>query len=119
MKHKVAVYGTLRPRDGKGQYEEATHYLSGYRMYNYHDKFPYVEKSTDESDIVLVNILEVDDKGLDHLDRYEGVDNGLYTREQEEVWSRDDDTPETELAWVYVAGNISPERIVSGDWNDR
>lgn len=118
-KHKVAVYGTLRPKVEKGEYQKATHFILGFDMFNYYDRYPYITKSLDEDATVMVNIMEVDDKGLDYLDRYEGVDNDLYTREQVEVWSFEEGEPSQELAWIYVAGNVAPARIPDGDWAKR
>lgn len=118
-KHKVAVYGTLRPKDEQGNVQEATHYVAGFEMFNYYNRFPYVVKTADETAVVKVNIMEVDDKGLDYLDRYEGLDDGMYTREQVEVCSIEDGEPMQEMVWMYVAGNIAPERIPSGDWTKR
>lgn len=113
-KHKVFIYGTLRQ-----EFSEATHLISGYGMYNYHDKFPYIIKEEGADSQVVGNLLMVDDKGLDQLDRYEGVGSGLYTREQVEVFSLEEGEWSEELAWVYVAGNIAPPKIESGDWHER
>lgn len=118
-KHKVAVYGTLRPKDDKGEYLEATHFILGYDMYNYYDRFPYITPSMDDDAMVMVNVMEVDDKGLEYLDRYESTDTGLYYRGQEELWSLDEGEPSPELVWVYVAGSIAPDHIPSGDWTKR
>lgn len=111
MRHRVAVYGTLRPSTN-GKYIDATHILHGFAMYNYYDKFPYIKES--EGDMVFVNVLEVDDKGLDGLDRYEGVDKGLYDRMMVSIATLDG--RDAGQAWVYVAGDIAPEKIDSGDW---
>ena len=113
-KHKVFVYGTLRE-----EFSEATHLINDYGMYNYHDRFPYIIKEEGTDSQVVGNLLMVDDKGLDHLDRYEGVDRGLYTREPVEVFPLANGEQEQDMAWVYVAGNIAPPKIESGNWHER
>lgn len=113
-KHKVFIYGTLRQ-----EFSEPTHLIYDHGMYNYYDRFPYIIKEKGNDDWVVGNLLMVDDKELDHLDRYEGVDRGLYTREQVEVFSLKEDERSEGLAWVYVAGNIAPPRIESGNWHER
>lgn len=113
-KHKVFIYGTLRQ-----EFSEPTHLIYEYGMYNYHDRFPYIIKEEGTDSEVVGNLLMVDDKELDHLDRYEGVDRGLYTRKQVEVFSLPTGEAEEDLAWVYVAGNIAPPKIESGDWHER
>lgn len=111
-KHKVFVYGTLRPKDEDGDYVDATHFLSGYAMYNYLGKFPYIE---DEAGMAVVgNVIEVDDKQLAQLDRYEGVPNNLYSRIEVDVESLDFAGNDI-TAWVYIADEISL-RVPSGDW---
>lgn len=113
MTHKVFVYGTLRPKGA-----EATHILYDYEMYNYHNRFPYIVESVAFDDVfVRGNVLTVDDKQLAQLDRIEGVERGLYTRETVEV--KDIETKDTITAFVYVAGDIAPSFIPSGDWLDR
>lgn len=110
-KHKVFVYGTLRPRDEEGNYVEATHFLADFGMYNYLGKFPYIEEQL--GSMVAGNIIEVDDLKLAQLDRYEGLPNNLYARI--EVTVEPFDGGGDVEAWVYVADEISL-RIPSGDW---
>jgi gamma-glutamylcyclotransferase (GGCT)/AIG2-like uncharacterized protein YtfP len=112
-KHKIFVYGTLRPRDDNGNYVPATHMLNGYGMYNYHDRFPYIETSW--NGYVVGNVIEVTDEELVMLDRYEGVPNSLYLRIKETVEPFEGD--EDEDVWVYIADAISI-RVPSGDWTD-
>lgn len=116
-KNTVFVYGTLRGRDKAGTITPATHVLWGYALYNYYNKFPYIEHTGGTKDYVLGNIIEVDDAELAQLDQYEGLANNLYSRERvhvEEAGGFGDTTTEV---WVYVADEISL-RILSGDWAD-
>lgn len=113
--HKVFVYGTLRPRDDEGALLPATHRLYGYDMYNY-GRFPYIEGSVYAHKSVYGSIIEVDDEALAQLDRYEGVNKGLYRRITEPVNAIYDEG--TTSAFVYVAGNIVCPQITSGDWAD-
>ena len=108
-RHKVFVYGTLRPEGVR-----ATHKLFGYLMYNYHNRFPYIIPDPQRDSWVYGNILEVTNKELKQLDRIEGIDAGLYRRISVDVM------PVHGMAtiptWVYVAGNIAPTPIPRGDW---
>lgn len=120
-KHKIFVYGTLRPKDDEGNFLPATHRLYGYIMYNYFDKFPYVLEDDVQPDSVHVvgNIIEVDDKQLAQLDRYEGVDRELYSRNRAFVYLIDgDDYRDNEVVYVYVGTGIQIPQVASGDWAD-
>ena len=111
-KHKVFVYGTLREHG-----VPATHVLWGYVMYNYGDKFPYIIPSEGrfaEPTEVFGNIREVNDEELAQLDRYEGVDRGLYKRVKVTAEHLYED--EADEAWTYVGDDIADEMIESGDW---
>jgi gamma-glutamylcyclotransferase (GGCT)/AIG2-like uncharacterized protein YtfP len=111
--HNVFVYGTLRPQD-----TEATHILYDYDMFNYYDKFPYIMEAFGNDDsLIYGNVLRVTDAQLARLDKIEGVDRGLYVREEVEV--KDIITKETMTAFVYVGGNIVPSFIPCGDWFER
>lgn len=112
--HRVFVYGTLRPKDREGNYLPATHILHGYSMFNYFNKFPYIEPADDTS-FVLGNILEVSDTELTRLDYYEGVPNNLYHRKRVAVVKNGE--KQTQEVWAYVAGDINL-RVESGDWSD-
>ena len=114
-KHKVFVYGTLRPEDEKGNYLPATHRLYFYDMYNYYDEFPYIV--TGEG-MVIGNIKEVDDLELEQLDKYEGVDRGLYRREVGVVYSTSDIHETPQKVWMYVGDSIVTPLVASGDWAD-
>lgn len=114
-KHKLFTYGTLRERGPSGVLLPATHVLWGYAMYNYYNKFPYIEKAGSR-DYVVGNIIEVDDDDLAKLDVYEGVPNNLYSRISTAVESIDVDVSQKdEEVWVYVADEISL-KVKQGDW---
>lgn len=112
--HRVFVYGTLRPSDKEGNYLPATHILHGYSMFNYFNKFPYIEPA-DYTSFVLGNVIEVGDKDLAKLDHYEGVHNNLYHRKRVAVVKKGEKQPQE--VWTYVAGDINL-RVESGDWAD-
>lgn len=104
----LLTYGTLRPST------TATHKLPGYAMYNY-GKFPYIVPGMG---CVYGNLCEVGEHEWADLDRYEGVDRGLYTREL--VACTDLKTEEATICYVYVATSaLHPKRIESGDWYNR
>lgn len=109
-KHKVFVYGTLRP---EGQ--DWTHYLLGYAMYDA-GRFPYILQ--DNHGIVYGNVLEVTEKQLSRLDDYEAVDSGLYLRQKAPVRAGGAiQQSDYEEMWVYAAGpRLTPRHISSGDW---
>lgn len=110
-KYKVFVYGTLRPEG-----VAPTHELYDFTMYNYFNRFPYLvfnEYGTGVNGVIT----EVTDKELKEMDRYENVKSGLFTRIQ--VTVQDLETAEEVEAFVYVAGNIHPPVIESGDWFSR
>lgn len=114
-KHKVFVYGTLRPSNAV-----ATHVLSGYRMHDY-GKFPYIVEDDRNFYDVVGNIIEVTSKQLTELDRIEGVKHGLFRRIEEYAYPIGiawDIANEVEV-FVYVADNIVPPVISSGDWFNR
>lgn len=108
-KHKLFVYGTLRPAD-----EAYTYRLSGYDIYNYYGRFPYITPGLGS---VRGTVIEVTRRELKQLDQIEGVAQGLYTREI--VTVEDARTEEVVECFVYVGGNIVPQLIPSGDWFNR
>lgn len=113
QKHRVFAYGTLREL---AKNDEATHELWGFGMFDY-GKFPYV---VPRNSVVPVqgNVIEVDDSQLAELDRYEGVERGLYTRERVAV--KEKSTRANIMCFVYVATDkLHPRRIESGDWYNR
>ena len=108
------VYGTLR---GEGK---ATHYLDGYAMFHVQGKkfdFPFIQAMEGYGD-VQGNIIEVDDEGLTKLDKYEGVDRGMYKRIKVRAFMGSH--LDSEEVWVYVAGPaLAYPLIESGDWLNR
>ena len=109
----VFTYGTLRPS------KEAIHELWGYKMYDY-GRFPYLAKRQG-AEAVKGNVIYVTDDQLEQLDKYEGVDRGLYTREVVCAYSLDSN-PHLDVTdcFVYVATDrLHPKRIPSGDWFNR
>ena len=120
--HKVFVYGTLR-REAEDQ---TLWYVPGMALYHF-GAFPGAVKSRYYK--TIGQIMEVDDKQLAKLDRYEALDAGLYTRERV-CCIREDGEPGIETVWIYLAGeeliqtikNCREEgfsiRIKSGDWNE-
>lgn len=110
--NKVFVYGTLRKE------EEPTHILPDYDMHVCRGKnfaFPYAVPG---NGCIYGELVEVDDKDLQELDRYENIRSGLYKRVELEVEPYGD-LGDYELVWVYVAGPaLLPEVVESGNWND-
>lgn len=115
-KHNVFVYGTLRPWED-GNYIPATHFLPGFKMYSA-GSFPYIMQEHGSG--VWGNILSVTDKQLKQLDKIEGLERGLYTREKVRVryWENNVMHPMSQdEVFVYVAGPLLlPQPIESGDW---
>ena len=110
----VFVYGTLRPS------KEATHTIYCHEMYDY-GRFPYLIKSDGNAESVKGNLIYVTDEQLEQLDHYEGVERGLYTREDVLAFPIDSEgvTPGTQC-FVYVATDrLHPKQISSGDWFNR
>lgn len=100
--HKIYVYGTLMPNDGRERVKiKGALYDLGW--------FPGVR--LDETGEFLAEIIEVDDQRLQELDRYEGY----Y-----------EDSPESSLyirrrycdGWIYEYNRSCSSRdlIRSGDW---
>ena len=109
----VFVYGTLRPS------KVATHCIYDHEMYDY-GRFPYLIKKVG-AEAVKGNVIYVTDEQLEQLDHYEGVERGLYTREDVLAFPIDSEgvTPGTQC-FVYVATDrLHPKRISSGDWYSR
>ena len=116
MVHKLFVYGTLR--EGRA----LTHDLMGYMMFavNGNFAFPFIQQAPDflvDDFSVRGTVLSVDDKQLAAMDKYEGLEKGLYERIKVTVIDQDDNDTE---AWAYVAGPALQQQIVvSGDWYNR
>lgn len=113
-KHRVFVYGTLR--DG----HEPTHKLGRNALLQAVDgqKFSFPMVQLVDFDLpfqVVGNVLEVNQKELEELDRYENVKNNLYRRIKLPV--NKIGVEEQEEMWVYVAGPALERPIISsGDW---
>ena len=114
----VFVYGTLRNS------RVATHNIYDHVMYDYHGKFPFIVRaSTTDAQVVRVkgNVIYVTDDELEQLDKYEGVDKGLYTREEVCAYSIDGN-PHLDVTdcYVYVATDLlRPKPVTTGDWFNR
>lgn len=110
---KLFVYGTLRDKGSA-----PTHFINGYDMYDYYGRFPYIQPTVGDRCFhsrVYGNLVEVTASKLKLFDKYEGIKTGLFTRQEVPVFAIDNViTPVT--AYVYVAGNIAPPVIDSGDW---
>lgn len=117
MKQNVFVYGTLR--NG----HEPTHFLKQNAMLQAVDgrsfAFPILQVvEFDLPFVVIGNVMEVDDKELAKLDKYENVKGELFKRVKLPV-SRIG-SEEAEEMWVYVAGPALERPIISsGDWLNR
>ena len=110
----VFVYGTLRNS------RVATHNIYDHVMYDYHGKFPFIVKQ-EGAEAVKGNVIYVTDDELEQLDKYEGVDKGLYSREEVCAYSIDGN-PHLDVTdcYVYVATDLlRPKPVTSGDWFDR
>ena len=92
---KLAVYGTLR--NGRRD----TWKVDGYELvFPGHRDYP-AAMLRDEAKNMVVEIMDVDDTDLTNLDRYEGVDYGLYERRRVEAYNND----EKINAWMYTIGS--------------
>ena len=119
-RHKLFVYGTLRPHAE----DKTLWYVPGTAMFNL-GRFPAAAESRYFR--VIGNILDVDDEELAAFDKYEGVDQGFYTREEVNCL-RVDGEEGIVTAWMYFAGEEiqafiaeakeqgAKLRIPSGDW---
>lgn len=113
-KHKVFVYGTLRPKG-----VEATHCIDGWQLFNYYDRFPYIKQGEGS---VVGTVVEVTDRQLKEFDLIEGIAHGLFKRVSVEAFVIQrfpSPVREGVKAFVYMAGNITPAAIQSGDWFNR
>jgi gamma-glutamylcyclotransferase (GGCT)/AIG2-like uncharacterized protein YtfP len=113
-KHKVFVYGTLRENPD----EPAPWQLLGYKMFAYPNgnfPFPYITKTGKTDDVVYGELLEVSAKQLKELDRYEGIERGLYVREEVSAYGVHHVGVEHNV-FVYVERSLHPTAIPSGNW---
>jgi len=88
--HKVFCYGTLKPK------EEDTHTVKG-RMWSV-GPFPCVILGGSKD--IPGQIIQVTDKEVEALDRYEGVPH-MYTREKTTAYGKDGQ----EEVWIYEWAN--------------
>lgn len=107
MKHKVAVYGTLRP----GSFPVVV--IPG-RIYDL-GSYPGLVLDGSVSPGVSVEIIEVDDRKLGQLDRYEGYDSNrpetsLYLREEVDFGNG------PFFVYTYNDTMNSRPEVKSGDW---
>lgn len=115
-KHKVFVYGTLRPEG-----MEATHCINGFVLFDYYKRFPYIVRASGQESeyetYVYGNLLDVSDKVLSDFDRIEGIKHGLFERIEVDVYELNSDADAVK-AFVYVEKGLLPKRIMSGDWRE-
>ena len=117
--NKLFVYGTLREPG-----VEATHCLYNYEMFDNGD-WPYIKPipeyvdSVDDSVDVYGCVINVSNKQLKELDKYERCDTGMFVRTAVDVYPVGDFNAESIKVFTYVAGNFLPQRIQSGDWFKR
>lgn len=117
MRHKVAVYGSLRKgfgNHGTMVRAEGTFLskdtISGFNLYPYAGRsFPCVTKGDNN---IVAEVYEVDEEGLSILDGLEGYPD-FYDRLQT-------DTENHKNVWIYYHDRVSPELdlIESGDWEE-
>ena len=119
MTIKVAVYGTLKSFHPNSSLLGRDHKVvaQGIRIPNVSmydlGSYPGVVHD-DEGPGVDVEIVEVSEDALKHLDEYEGVDVGLYTREVV-------DLPDGDKTFMYFYNRDirEPKRLVPhGKWED-
>lgn len=123
MKQKnelVAVYGTLLEGEhnahwGKGAFSRRKASVRGV-LYDTGYGFPALAPEA-TAGLVEAEVLEVDAKGLDHMDVLEGYPR-LYRRDR--VTATFEDGTEAEV-WVYVMNNLPPKAkvIANGSWRRR
>jgi len=92
---KLAVYGTLR--DGKRD----TWKVDGYSLvFPGHRNYP-AALLDDDSNGLVVEVMDVDNVDLSGYDRYEGVQYGLYERRKVKAYK---DNKKVD-AWMYTMGS--------------
>lgn len=86
MKSLLFVYGTLKRgcrnhhRLATQRFVGAAHSVAGYRLYDLGD-YPGIVPEPTATEGVVGEVWEVDEECLRELDRFEGVDDGLYRRD--------------------------------------
>jgi len=117
-KIRVAVYGTLRHGEGNHMLLQNSRYLgtarvSGYRMHDF-GPFPVVVETGEGEDEIVVEVYEVTEEVLGHLDLLEGHPR-FYKREKARS------LPIGERAWIYLQSHDKVSdlpTIERGDWCD-
>ena len=105
--YKLFVYGTLKLEP------EDTHYILA-RMWDV-GQFPCIKLRAPFSDLVTGQLLDVTEKDLERLDRYEGVPR-MYTREKTMAYRIGEESPSKEVFVYEWAGETSGlRRIASWD----
>ena len=109
---KLAVYGTLR--NGRRD----TWKVDGYELvFPGHRNFP-AAMVRDESNGLVVEVIDIDDFDLKRYDDYEGVDHGLYERRKVKAYNKKEEVD----AWMYtigtalMQGNKVFEIVPNKDW---
>ena len=115
--NKLFIYGTLMKT------KNITHRLPGYMMFavpGHTFNFPVIQPYPwkDNLPSVFGTVVEVEDEEWPKMDKYEGVDRGLYKRVQAMCYPV---TPASAISgepvWVYVGGPVlSLEPIPDGIW---
>ena len=120
---KLAVYGTLRNRHP----DAVEGWIYGFKLYDTGNGFPAIVKAEDGMTPIKVDLFDATERSLWMYDRVEGIENGLYTREEVLVFDSltkhyTGDEKGGVTADIYVAGPMlmkSKDRfteIKCGDW---
>ena len=122
MKHTVAVYGSLK--EGfhnhsllKGAKKLGEGLLSSSYLMHSYGSCPALERTTEPSAPIHVEVYEVDDKGLEALDYLEGYHPDRVPRLNFYQRTKDTTTDGLEV-WVYVVDEATISRgiVASGKW---
>lgn len=113
---KLFVYGTLRK--DKEPTGKPPFVLIGYKMFAYSGnfEFPYIQRTRNPEDKVLGELLTVSESKLKELDRYEGVDRGMYSRDLVTVHTTSETPASIDNVHVYVEKGFAPKPVLSGNW---
>lgn len=103
------TYGTLR------QSKKPSSFVRGFQMYNA-GAYPYVVRTDNPDHVVKGELLHIpNDDQWAKIDKYEGVDRGLYYKSTAEVFPIDDDAKSIE-AVIYIATSQWPTLVPEGEW---
>ena len=120
---KLATYGTLRNR----RPDAVEGWIYGFKLFDTGNGFPAIFRAEDGFTPIKVDLFDCSDEHLEGFDRIEGIDSGLYVREEVVVYEgltqyiTGDDEVGTK-AEIYVAGPMLMMRkehmteIEGGDW---